>query len=74
LSWGATMRLLVYPIHVGSIFGRGTQILALLVSVLVTVSAITGVLLWWQKQTPERRARDAYLSLPKPELISSRKP
>jgi uncharacterized iron-regulated membrane protein len=74
LSWGATMRLLVYPIHVGSIFGWGTQILALLVSVLVTVSAITGVLLWWQKQTPERRARDAYLSLPKPELISSRKP
>ena len=73
LSWGATMRLLVYPIHVGSIFGRATQILALLVSVLVVVSAITGVLLWWQKQTPERRARDPYLSLPKSELISSRK-
>jgi uncharacterized iron-regulated membrane protein len=74
LSWGATMRLLVYPIHVGSIFGRATQILALLVSVLVAVSAITGVLLWWQKQTPERRARDPYLSLLKSEPITSRKP
>jgi uncharacterized iron-regulated membrane protein len=68
------MRLLVYPIHVGSIFGRATQILALLVSMLVVVSAITGVLLWWQKQTPERHARDPYPSLPKSKLISSRKP
>ena len=73
LSWGATLRLLVYPIHVGSIFGRTTQLLALLASVVVVVSAMTGVLLWWQKQAPERRHRDARLQISKSELISSEK-
>ena len=71
LSSGAMLRLLVYPIHVGSIFGRATQLLAVVVSLLVVVSAVTGVLLWWQKQSPARRAPDTYPSLPKSELISS---
>jgi uncharacterized iron-regulated membrane protein len=54
LSWGATMRLLVYPIHVGTVFGLPTQILAFLVSMVIPLSAVTGFLLWWQKRTPSR--------------------
>lgn len=49
-SWGATIRLLVYPIHVGSIFGLPTQILALLVSAFVPISAVTGFLIWWNRR------------------------
>ena len=70
LSWGATMRLLVYPLHVGSIFGRGTQVLALVVSLLVVVSAITGILLWWRQRSPDRRTREARPALPDRELVS----
>jgi uncharacterized iron-regulated membrane protein len=50
LSVGARLRLLVYPIHVGTILGLPTRILALLVSAFLPVSAFTGFLLWWQRR------------------------
>ena len=54
LSLGATIRLLVYPVHVGTVFGLPTQILAFLVSMVIPLSAATGFLLWWRKRTPSR--------------------
>jgi uncharacterized iron-regulated membrane protein len=54
LSLGATIRLLVYPIHVGTVFGLPTQILAFLVSMVIPLSAVTGFFLWWRKRTPSR--------------------
>lgn len=56
LSLGATIRLLVYPIHVGTVFGLPTQILAFLVSMVIPISAATGFLLWWRKRTPPPRS------------------
>jgi uncharacterized iron-regulated membrane protein len=55
LSIGAWIRLLVYPLHVGSVFGLPTQILAFVVSLAIPVSAVTGFLLWWRKRRPMRK-------------------
>ncbi|WP_447980420.1 PepSY-associated TM helix domain-containing protein [Candidatus Nitrospira bockiana] len=52
LPLGATIRLLVYPIHVGAIYGLPTQVLAFIVSLVIPISAATGFLLWWRKRKP----------------------
>lgn len=39
-----------YPLHVGSIFGLTTKILALLTCVVLCVSAITGIMMWWRSR------------------------
>jgi uncharacterized iron-regulated membrane protein len=41
-----------YPLHVGVFGGIGTRLLWLLASLLPTMLAITGVLIWWK---PRRR-------------------
>ena len=51
-----------YPLHVGSIFGMTTKILALLTCLILCGSAITGVMMWWRSRhegkagLPERAA------------------
>ncbi len=55
LPLGSTIRLLVYPIHVGSIFGLPSRMLALAVSTFLAVSTLTGFLMWWTKRTVSLR-------------------
>lgn len=44
------VRLSVYPIHTGEIFGLTTKILALLTCVALALLAVTGVWMWWRKR------------------------
>lgn len=44
------VRLSVYPIHVGNIFGMPTKILALLTCLAIVLLCITGVWMWWRKR------------------------
>ena len=49
-SLGATIHALISPLHIGQIFGLPTQILALLASALLPFSAVSGVILWWNRR------------------------
>ncbi len=49
---GAKISLLAYPIHVGSIFGTATKILAVISCLLIIVMSITGVWMWWRRRPP----------------------
>lgn len=42
--------LMFYPIHVGSIFGLPTQIIALVSCLLIITMSITGVWMWWRRK------------------------
>jgi len=44
------VRLSVYPIHTGEIFGLTTKILALLTCLALVLLAVTGVWMWWRKR------------------------
>lgn len=44
------VRMSVYPIHVGSIFGLTTKVLALLTCVALFIMCITGAWMWWRKR------------------------
>jgi uncharacterized iron-regulated membrane protein len=44
------IRFSIYPIHVGSIYGLTTKILALLTCMALMVLAITGVWMWWRRR------------------------
>ncbi|MGS2739748.1 PepSY-associated TM helix domain-containing protein [Sinomicrobium sp. M5D2P17] len=46
LSTGDKVRRLVYPIHIGSIYGYPTKILAFLVCLVAASSPITGFIIW----------------------------
>jgi uncharacterized iron-regulated membrane protein len=46
LSTGEKIRLLVYPIHTGKIYGYPTKIIAFLVSLFAATSPISGFLIW----------------------------
>ena len=50
LSWRTRLTLLFYPTHVGTLFGATTQWLALLTSLILAVSAITGIWMWWRRK------------------------
>ncbi|MEW6129638.1 MAG: PepSY domain-containing protein [Acidobacteriota bacterium] len=50
LSPMAKTRLLAYPIHVGSIYGMPTKILAFLVCLLIVAMSVTGVVMWWKRK------------------------
>ncbi|QGJ70182.1 Hypothetical protein PBC10988_18760 [Planctomycetales bacterium 10988] len=39
---------LAYPVHVGSIFGMPTKILALIACLVIVLSCITGIIMWWR--------------------------
>ena len=52
MPWRARLTLLFYPIHVGSIFGLTTKILAVLSCLLLVVMAVTGVWMWWRRRKP----------------------
>jgi len=44
------IRVSIYPIHVGSIYGTTTKILALLTCIVFVLLAITGVWMWWRRR------------------------
>jgi uncharacterized iron-regulated membrane protein len=44
------VRLSVYPIHVGSIFGLTTKILALITCLALVLMTVTGVWMWWRRR------------------------
>lgn len=44
---GTAVATHMYPIHVGSIFGLPTKILALLVCLVLIFGTISGVVMWW---------------------------
>jgi len=44
------VRLSVYPIHVGSIFGVPTKILALVTCLALVLMTVTGVWMWWRRR------------------------
>lgn len=46
---GERLRALARPIHDGSIFGRPTQMIALLAVLVLPVLSVTGVVLWWMR-------------------------
>jgi uncharacterized iron-regulated membrane protein len=46
----AKVGLLAYPIHVGSIYGMPTKILALLVCLLIVAMSVTGAVMWWVRR------------------------
>jgi len=53
-------------LHTGDIGGLPTKILACLVSLAVMVQAFTGVVMWWKRSTPAKRA----VLRPEKELVS----
>jgi uncharacterized iron-regulated membrane protein len=53
LPFGTRARILMRPIHDGSILGRPTQAIALLGVLMLPVLSVTGVALWWLKRRAE---------------------
>ncbi|MBL8187288.1 MAG: PepSY domain-containing protein [Acidobacteria bacterium] len=47
LSVPHKIQLMSYPIHVGSLYGWPTKILALLVCLLIVTMGVTGITMWW---------------------------
>lgn len=50
LSAVAKVQLSAYPIHIGSIYGLPTKILALLVCLLIVAMSVTGATMWWVRR------------------------
>lgn len=50
LSAMAITQLLAYPIHVGSIYGLPTKILAVLVCLMIVAMSVTGTVIWWKRR------------------------
>lgn len=46
----------LYPIHTGQVFGWLTRILVFLLGIAVVEMCVTGVYLWWRKQTARMKA------------------
>lgn len=44
------IRFSIYPIHVGSIYGLPTKILALLTCMVLAILSVTGVWMWWRRR------------------------
>jgi uncharacterized iron-regulated membrane protein len=54
-SLGARTRATFYAIHVGTIFGEPTRVIAFLASLLGATFPITGLLMWLRKRRAKRR-------------------
>lgn len=52
LKPGAKAMLLFFPLHTGSIFGLGTQIIALIAALLMVGISITGIVMWSIRRKP----------------------
>ncbi|MCW5625056.1 MAG: PepSY domain-containing protein [Burkholderiales bacterium] len=52
IPWRTHLTLLFYPVHVGSIFGLPTKILAVLSCLVLVAMSITGVWMWWHRVHP----------------------
>lgn len=57
LSTGDKVRRLVYPIHIGSIYGYPTKILAFVICLFAASSPITGFLIWWGRKKKKNKER-----------------
>ncbi|RNL85920.1 PepSY domain-containing protein [Sinomicrobium pectinilyticum] len=67
LSTGDKVRRLVYPIHIGSIYGYPTKILAFLVCLVAASSPITGFLIWRGRKKKTKPGRKSKRKEEKPE-------
>jgi uncharacterized iron-regulated membrane protein len=47
LSAAAKLQLSAYSIHIGSIYGTATKVLAVIVCVLIAAMSVTGAAMWW---------------------------
>ncbi|MDR0352059.1 MAG: PepSY domain-containing protein [Opitutaceae bacterium] len=47
---GARIALWFYSVHVGSIFGLPTQILAVITCLAIVLMSVTGVMMWWRRR------------------------
>lgn len=58
------LTLYFYPIHVGSLFGLPTKILAVLACLILIAMSVTGMWMWWRRRAPgtfgaPRKPKDA---------------
>ena len=54
---GARVRSTFYPVHVGTIFGWPTRILAFIACVLGATFPITGIIIWYNKRSRRWKSR-----------------
>lgn len=54
MSLGRKLTYSAYPVHVGSIFGISTKLLAFFVCVSLVVLSMTGVVMWWLRRPKGR--------------------
>ncbi len=54
LSGPHKIQLMAYPIHVGSLYGWPTKILALLVCLLIVTMGVTGATMWWIRRPAQK--------------------
>ncbi len=52
LKPGAQALMLFFPLHTGSIFGLGTQIIAFVAALLMVFISIAGIVMWWLRRKP----------------------
>ncbi|MEM9346029.1 MAG: PepSY-associated TM helix domain-containing protein [Planctomycetota bacterium] len=58
---GVIVASYMYPLHVGSIFGTPTKILATLTCLLIIAMTITGIVMWWVRRP---KGRSGFMPLP----------
>lgn len=51
----------MYPLHVGSIWGTPTKVLATLTCLLIIAMTVTGIVMWWVRRP---RGRSGFMPLP----------
>jgi len=51
----------MYPLHVGSIFGTPTKVLATLTCLIIIAMTLTGIFMWWVRRP---RGRSGFMPLP----------
>jgi uncharacterized iron-regulated membrane protein len=50
LSAAAKLQVSAYSIHIGSIYGTATKVLAVIVCLLIVAMSVTGAAMWWIRQ------------------------
>lgn len=66
ISAVAKVQLSAYPIHVGSIYGLPTKILAVLACLLIVAMSVTGAAMWWIRRPTGKTGFPLKPRAPKP--------
>jgi len=66
ISAVAKVQIAAYSIHIGSIYGLPTKILAVLVCLLVLAMSVTGAARWWIRRPIDKTGFPVNLRPPKP--------